>query len=99
MPLKVRLVPQSSRARGFLSAGGLPTTLLPLAPSQSAVFRGDNEELLDHLLVACHGHKMNKPLESCGRDLVPFFAPGESLEPNQVTRCAAQQQGHYYHFA
>lgn len=55
-------------------------------PNKSAVFRGDNEELLDHLLVACHGHKMNKPLESCGRDLVPFFAPGESLEPHQVTR-------------
>lgn len=55
-------------------------------PLKSAVFRGDNEELLDHLLLACHGHKMNKPLESCGRDLVPFFAPGESLEPNQVTR-------------
>mmetsp|Transcript_36319 Transcript_36319/g.78319 ORF Transcript_36319/g.78319 Transcript_36319/m.78319 type:complete len:197 (+) Transcript_36319:176-766(+) len=49
--------------------------------NKTTIFRGDNEELLDNLIYACHEHKANKPLEGFGRELEPFFKPGEELGP------------------
>jgi len=41
------------------------------------VFRGDNENLVDHLIFSCNEHKNRKPLEGIyGRELKPYFDSG-----------------------
>ncbi|GAX73801.1 hypothetical protein CEUSTIGMA_g1252.t1 [Chlamydomonas eustigma] len=41
------------------------------------VFRGDNENLVDHLIFSCNEHKTRKPLEGIfGRELKPYFDSG-----------------------
>lgn len=63
---------------------------IPACPAQTAIFRGDNEDLIDHLIFASHEHKLKMPLKGFGRELVPFFAPGEDLAPlTNNARCAA----------
>lgn len=57
--------------------------------TKSAVFRGDHEDLLDHLVSACHEHKANKPMPGFGRELVPFFGPGEDVTPLPVRSYAS----------
>ncbi|KAG1656023.1 hypothetical protein FOA52_005651 [Chlamydomonas sp. UWO 241] len=44
------------------------------AAAKSSMFRGDNEELLDHLIFACHEHKTKAPLDGFGRVLQPYFS-------------------------
>lgn len=55
--------------------------------SNKKMFRGDGESLVDALVDACHQHKTLAPLPGAGRNLTPFFAPGEPLGPlpNETT--------------
>jgi hypothetical protein len=50
-------------------------------PQSSSMFRGDNEELLDHLLFACHEHKSKPMMEGFGRALTPYFAEDQGPVP------------------
>lgn len=55
-----------------------PDSRVPLAQ----VFRGDHEDLVDHLIFASNEHKMRtQPMAGFGRELQPFFTPGEELAP------------------
>ena len=56
--------------------------LLPHIQAQSAIFRGDNDILVDHLVFASHQHKNATAVEGVfGRALTPYFAEGEDLRP------------------
>jgi hypothetical protein len=60
---------------------------MPAAAKSSSMFRGDNEELLDHLLFACHEHKSKPTMEGFGRALTPYFAEDQGPVP-----CGRQHQ-------
>lgn len=49
------------------------------------LFRGDHEDLVDHLLFSCHRHKLKAPGSGFGRPLVPYFSDAAMVVTD---RCA-----------